>query len=81
MVRWAPSWVSLSDVAPGANVVLCELEPGAREAAAEKLLKETGGVMIPPYDHVDVIAGQGTVALEFLQQVRCALVLHTLISC
>lgn len=60
----------------GANVVLCELEPGAREAAAEKLLKETGGVMVPPYDHLDVIAGQGTVALELLQQVRSLFVVY-----
>ena len=52
--------------------MLCELEPGAREAAAEKLLKETGGVMVPPYDHLDVIAGQGTVALELLKEVGYA---------
>lgn len=36
--------------------------------------------MIPPYDHVDVIAGQGTVALEFLQQVCCAVVLRIIHS-
>ncbi len=30
---------------------------------------ETGAVLIPPYNHADVISGQGTMALELLQQV------------
>jgi threonine dehydratase len=33
------------------------------------VLEETGGTMIPPYDHPDVIAGQGTAALELLEDV------------
>jgi threonine dehydratase/serine racemase len=40
----------------------------AREATAAHVLAETGGTLIPPYDHPDVIAGQGTTALEFLVQ-------------
>ncbi len=31
---------------------------------------ETGAAFIPPYNHPDVISGQGTIALEFLQQVN-----------
>ena len=46
----------------GAHVVLCG--PGQREAVAAQLLEETGGVLIPPFDHPDVIAGQGTIGLE-----------------
>jgi threonine dehydratase len=34
------------------------------------LAKETGAVEIPPYDDLDVIAGQGTVGLEILRQAR-----------
>ena len=33
------------------------------------MLEETGGTLIPPYDHPDIIAGQGTTALELLEQV------------
>src|SRR5262249_18440747 len=36
---------------------------------AAAVLAQTGGTLIPPYDHPDVIAGQGTVALELLEQV------------
>ena len=46
----------------GANVVLCR--PGEREKVAAELLEQTGGVLIPPFDHPDVIAGQGTIGLE-----------------
>lgn len=53
----------------GAVVIDCEPTQIARETAAAQALKETGGTLIPPYDHVDIIAGQGTAALEFLSQV------------
>jgi threonine dehydratase len=46
----------------GAHVVLCG--PGEREKVAAELLEQTGGVLIPPFDHPDVIAGQGTIGLE-----------------
>jgi threonine dehydratase len=46
----------------GARVVLSGA--GQREAVAEQVRAETGGVMIPPFDHPDVIAGQGTIGLE-----------------
>lgn len=49
----------------GAKVVLCG--PGQREAVAEELVATTGGVLIPPFDHPDVIAGQGTVGLEIAE--------------
>jgi threonine dehydratase/serine racemase len=53
----------------GARVVLCESNLPARESTAARVLDETGGTMIPPYDHPDVIAGQGTAALELLEEV------------
>ncbi|MDD7940655.1 pyridoxal-phosphate dependent enzyme [Actinomycetospora lutea] len=37
-----------------------------RESAAAAVVDETGGTLIPPYDHPDVIAGQGTVGAEIL---------------
>jgi threonine dehydratase len=46
----------------GARVVLCGA--GQREAVAAQVVAETGGVLIPPFDHPDIIAGQGTIGLE-----------------
>jgi threonine dehydratase/serine racemase len=53
----------------GGQVILCEPTQESRESTAARVVKETGGTLIPPYDHPDIIAGQGTVALELLEQV------------
>eukprot|EP00656_Telonema_subtile_P025379 TRINITY_DN27461_c0_g1_i2.p1 TRINITY_DN27461_c0_g1~~TRINITY_DN27461_c0_g1_i2.p1 ORF type:complete len:335 (+),score=64.28 TRINITY_DN27461_c0_g1_i2:128-1132(+) len=54
----------------GANVVLCA---PTQEARTQTMLAEAarmgGASVVHPYDHVDVIAGQGTIALELLEQV------------
>jgi threo-3-hydroxy-L-aspartate ammonia-lyase len=49
----------------GADVVLVPVTE--RESRAELLAAEHGYVMIPPYDDADVIAGQGTVGLEIVE--------------
>lgn len=36
--------------------------------AAQRFSEETGAALIHPFDHVDIVAGQGTVALEILEQ-------------
>lgn len=59
----------------GARVVLCAA--GQREAVAAQLVEETGATLVPPFDHPDVIAGQGTIGLEIaedLPDVRTVLV-------
>ncbi len=53
----------------GAEVHACEPTLPAREELAAKVIEKTGGTLIPPYDHADVIAGQGTTALELFEQV------------
>jgi threonine dehydratase/serine racemase len=53
----------------GGRVVLCEPTLEARESTAAAVLAETHGTLIPPYNHPDVIAGQGTAAMELLEQV------------
>ncbi|HVR73863.1 MAG TPA: threonine/serine dehydratase [Planctomycetota bacterium] len=53
--------------AHGASVVECGLTSEERREGAERLAAETGAAIIPPYDHPDVIAGQGTIALEVLE--------------
>lgn len=51
----------------GANVVEYDPQHETREAVAENILKKSDLTLIPPYDYEHVIAGQGTVALEFIQ--------------
>jgi len=49
----------------GAEVVLCG--PGERERVAVAVQEQTGGVLVPPFDHPDIIAGQGTIGLEIAE--------------
>jgi threonine dehydratase len=53
----------------GGEVVRCAPTLAAREAAVVRIVTETGAAFIHPYDDPQVIAGQGTVALELLEQV------------
>jgi threonine dehydratase len=77
-LRGIPAWIVMPKGAPaikrravegyGAEVVECENTLEARESTAARLVAETGGTLIPPFDHADVIAGQGTMALEILEE-------------
>lgn len=51
----------------GARVVLYDPQTGARDVIARQLADEHGYTVVPPYDHLDVVAGQGTAALELLE--------------
>ena len=53
----------------GGEITFCEPTLAAREAASAELLRGTGAVMIHPYDDDRVIAGQGTAALELLEEI------------
>ena len=52
--------------AMGARIVTYDRLREDREAIAARVLRETGGTLVPPYDHPMIMAGQGTVALELL---------------
>ena len=52
----------------GAEVVLYDRFGRSREEIAAELQQERGMTLIPPYDHPDVIAGQGTAALELIAE-------------
>ena len=54
--------------AKGSEVVLFDRYKDDREALAGKLAHERGMTLIPPYDHFDVIAGQGTAAKELIEE-------------
>ena len=53
----------------GAEVVLYDRFSEDREALTQRLATERGMTLIPPYDHPDVIAGQGTAARELFEEV------------
>jgi threonine dehydratase len=53
----------------GARVVAYDREREDREDVARRLQAEGDPVLIPPFDHPDVIAGQGTAALELFEEV------------
>jgi threonine dehydratase len=53
----------------GGHIIFCEPTLESREATAERVIAETGAAFIHPYDNADVIAGQGTAALELLEDV------------
>lgn len=52
----------------GARVIAYDPAERSREAIARELAEQQGFTVIPPYDHLDVVAGQGTAALELCGQ-------------
>ncbi|EPE09914.1 pyridoxal-phosphate dependent enzyme [Ophiostoma piceae UAMH 11346] len=53
----------------GANVIFSGSTAVEREAVAADVIAKTGARLVPPYDHPDIILGQGTVGLELQEQV------------
>jgi threonine dehydratase len=52
----------------GGRIVLCAPTLDSRESTAARVQSETGAILVHPFDDPRVIAGQGTVGLEFLEQ-------------
>ncbi len=77
--RGVPAHIVMPSTAPevkkaavagyGADITFTEPTVEAREAALADVIERTGATWIPSYDHPDVVAGQGTAALELLEQV------------
>jgi threonine dehydratase len=77
--RGVPSYIVMPSNAPrikqanvrgfGAEVVFCEPNVAAREAACREVQQRTGAELVHPYNDERVIAGQGTAALELLAEV------------
>jgi len=53
----------------GAEVIICESNQAAREAALDKVVAETGAAFIHPYDDYRVITGQATCVKELIEEV------------
>lgn len=79
MLRGIPAWIVVPENARttkkatishyGASVIECESTLAARESTLADVIEETGAKFIPPYDDDRIIAGQGTAALELVEQV------------
>ncbi|MCS7043553.1 MAG: pyridoxal-phosphate dependent enzyme [Bryobacteraceae bacterium] len=54
--------------AQGARIVFYDRLREKREEIGRRIADETGATLVPPFDHPWIIAGQGTCALEFLEQ-------------
>jgi threonine dehydratase len=77
-LRGIPAYIVMPNNAPkakraaverlGGKIVFCEPTIPAREAAAAKVIAETGAMLIHPFDNLRVMAGQGTATLELLEQ-------------
>ena len=54
--------------AHGARIVTYNRFKDSREAIAQSILKESGATLVPPFDHPMIMAGQGTAAMELLEE-------------
>jgi threonine dehydratase len=78
-LRGIPAYIVMPSDAPqakqaavrryGGDIVLCEPTLAAREATARQVMDRTGAAFIHPYDDLRVMAGQGTSAIELLEDV------------
>ena len=68
----APAVKIANTRAYGAEVVLYDRATEDRDALAARLSADRGLVLVPPFDHPEVIAGQGTVGLEIAEQAAMA---------
>lgn len=66
----------------GAEVVTYDRATQSREEIAERFMKQRHAVMVPPFEHADIIAGQGTAGLELAEEASaCGVVLDDVLVC
>jgi threonine dehydratase len=68
MPRNAPTVKKEAVAGYGGQITFCEPTLEARESTLAKIAEETGSTVVHPYDNEHVIAGQGTAALELLEE-------------
>lgn len=68
MPRTAPAVKKQAVAGYGAEIIFCGPTLADRDKVVNQVIERTGAHFVHPYDNLDVIAGQATVALEFLQQ-------------
>ena len=78
-IRGIPAYIVMPENAPavkkaavagyGGEITFCKPTLQARESTTEQIVKETGAMVVHPYNDYRVIAGQGTAALELLEEI------------
>jgi len=78
-LRGIPAYIVMPSNAPrtkqdavkryGGTVIFCEPTQASREETAQRVLQDTGAVLIHAFDDMRVMAGQGTTAVELLESV------------
>lgn len=78
-LRMIPAYIVMPHTAPavkreavagyGGKITFCEPTLEARESTLARVVAETGATVVHPYNNYQVIAGQGTAALELLEEV------------
>ncbi|CAI9094021.1 OLC1v1029655C1 [Oldenlandia corymbosa var. corymbosa] len=78
-LRGIPAYVVVPKNAPkckvenvkryGGQIIWSEAAVESREETAKKVLQDTGGVLVHPYNDGRIISGQGTISLELLEQI------------
>ncbi len=78
-LRTIPAYVVMPENAPkvkidavrqyGAEITFCESTLEARESTLQSVIRKNGACFIHPYNNPDIIAGQGTSALELLNEI------------
>lgn len=64
----APAAKKEATVGYGAEVVEYDPNERSREELAREMAEARGSVIVPPFDHPDIVSGQGTAALELLEE-------------
>jgi threonine dehydratase len=67
MPSWAPAAKLAATREYGAEVVFYDQVGESRDGLAERLATERGLTLVPPFNHVDVLTGQGTAAAELIE--------------
>ncbi len=66
----APATKRMATEAYGARIIEYDPEITTREELSHSIKEKEGQILIPPYDHPEIVAGQGTAALELLDKVK-----------
>src|SRR5260370_17792195 len=75
MPKDAPEAKMLAVRGYGAEIITYDRYTEDREALAQRLVRERNAIAVPPYNDLSIMAGQGTVALEIIEQVGALYVL------
>ncbi|KAF9009271.1 tryptophan synthase beta subunit-like PLP-dependent enzyme [Hymenopellis radicata] len=65
-----PAHIVMPSISTPSKIAGTKSHGARREAVVAEVIEKTGAILVPPYDHPDIILGQGTVGLELEAQIR-----------